>query len=129
MELNVSISKLIHAIQRQRETIRFFLLTFLIAFMFRVANRELKSNDTIELNDIEMLCHSNRSMASIEQYLRDVLTKFEIYKSQFFPITRVSLRQRFTQLAEKCRKQNASEQIVSIAMELADHAYKLPERM
>jgi hypothetical protein len=97
--------------------------------MFRLANRELKSNDTIELNDIEMLCHSNQSMASIEQYLTNLLTKFEIHKSQFLPNTRVSLRQRFTQLADQCQKQKASKKIVSIAMELADHAYKLPERM
>jgi hypothetical protein len=97
--------------------------------MFRLANRELKSNDTIELNDIEMLCHSNQSMASIEQYLTNLLTKFEMHKSLFLPNTRVSLRRRFTQLAEQCQIQNASNQILSIAVKLADHAYKLPERM
>jgi hypothetical protein len=97
--------------------------------MFRLANQALKNDDTIELNNIEMLCHSNRSMASIEQYLTYLLTKFEIHKSQFLPNARVSLRRRFTQLAEHCRIQNASNQILSIALKLADHAYKLPERM
>jgi hypothetical protein len=68
-------------------------------------------------------------MTSIEQYLTELITKFEITKSQFSPDIRRSLRQRFTNLAEQCEKLNTSKKVIILAMNLADHAYKLPERM
>ncbi|CAF4172144.1 unnamed protein product, partial [Rotaria sordida] len=74
-----------------------------------------------------MLCHNNQSMINIKQYLINLLMKFEINKSQFSSTIRVSLRQRFSDLAEQCQKQNASKQVLSLIMKLADHAYKLPE--
>ena len=79
--------------------------------------------------DLDRLCHSNQTMKSIERYLTKLLTKFEINKSQFSPSSRISLRQRFSYLAELCQKKNASKKIVSLARKLADHCYKLPERM
>ena len=93
-----------------------------------MANESLKNNNTIQLTNLEMLCHNNQSMINIEQYLINLLMKFEINKSQFSSTIRVSLRQRFSDLAQQCQKQNASKQVISLIMKLADHAYKLPER-
>jgi GTPase SAR1 family protein len=83
----------------------------------------------MELTDIEILCYNNRNMNSIEQYLTKLVTQFEINKGQFSLDTRLLLRQRFIDLAEQCQKRNASKQVISLTMKLADHAYKLPERM
>lgn len=85
--------------------------------------------DTIELTNLEMLCHTNQNMTSIEQHLTNLLIKFEINKSKFSSNNRRLLRQRFTNLAEQCQNRNTSKEIISLAMTLADHAYKLPERM
>jgi hypothetical protein len=67
-------------------------------------------------------------MENIEQQLRNVLINFEISKSQLSSTTRLSMRQHFSHLAEQCRKQNGTKKVVSLVMQLADHAYKLPER-
>ncbi len=97
--------------------------------LFRLAKERLNNNNTIELTDVEMLCRNNRNMTSIEQYLTELVTEFEITKSRFSPDIRRSLRQRFTNLAQQCEKLNASKKVIILAMNLADHAYKLPERM
>ena len=81
------------------------------------------------LTNIEMLCDVDQSMQSIEQDLTYLLMKFDIVKSQFSSHARRSLRQRFSHLAEQCQKRNAPKQIVSLAINLADHAYKMPDRM
>ncbi|CAF3753261.1 unnamed protein product [Rotaria sp. Silwood1] len=75
-----------------------------------------------------MLCHNNRSMLNIEQYVRNLLKEFDINKSQYSSTIHVSLRQRFSNLAEQCQKQNASKQVITLIMKLADHTYKLPEQ-
>ena len=76
-----------------------------------------------------MLCHNNSNMTDIEQYLKNLLIEFEVHKSEFSPSNRHLLRQRFTHLVQQCKYQNASKEIISLGMTLADHAYKLPERM
>jgi len=68
-------------------------------------------------------------MTSIEQHLKDLFERFEINKSHFSSNVRRLWRQRFSDLAQQCQKRNVSQQIVSFAIKLADHAYKLPERM
>jgi len=101
-----------------------------ITFIFSLANTSLINNHTIELrSNLEMLCHNNQNMTSIEQYLTDLLIKFKINKSKFSVNSRRLLRKRFSQLAEQCQMQNASKEIILLAIKLADHAYKLPERM
>ncbi|CAF2817658.1 unnamed protein product [Rotaria sp. Silwood2] len=92
-----------------------------------LVNESLKNNNTIQLIDLEVLCHNNQSMRNIEQYLTNLLIKFEKYKSQLSSVIRVSLRQNFCNLAEQCEKQNASKEVISLIKKLADHAYKLPE--
>jgi hypothetical protein len=76
-----------------------------------------------------MLCHENQNMTRIKQYLTDLLIKFEICKSQFSANHRRLLRQRFVHLTAQCQQQNASKEIISLVIKLADHAYQLPERM
>ncbi len=76
-----------------------------------------------------MLCNGNQNITSIEQYLKDVFDRFEITKSSFPSNIRRLWRQRFSDLAEECQLRNISQEIVSFAIKLADHAYKLPERM
>jgi hypothetical protein len=68
-------------------------------------------------------------MTSIEQDLKDLFLRFEINKSNFSSNVRRLWRQRFSDLAQECQKRNVSQEIVSFAIKLADHAYKLPERM
>ncbi|CAF3674779.1 unnamed protein product [Rotaria sp. Silwood1] len=92
-----------------------------------LANESLKNNNTIELIDVEMLCHKNQSMRNIARYLINLLRKFERNKSQFSSTIRISLRQRFSNLIEQCQKQHAPKLIILLIMKLADHAYKLPE--
>ncbi len=94
-----------------------------------MSNTSLINNHTIELTNLETLCYNNQNMTSIKLYLTNLLIKFEISKSNFSANSRRLLRERFSQLAEKCKMQNASKEIISIEMKLADHAYKLPERM
>jgi hypothetical protein len=76
-----------------------------------------------------MLCHRSQNMTSIEQHLKDLFERFEINKSNFSSIGRRLWRQRFSDLAQECQKRNVSREIVSFVIKLADHAYKLPERM
>ena len=94
-----------------------------------MANESLINKTNVDLTNIEELCHENPNMKSVEEHLRDLLVKFEICKSKYSAKSRCLLRQRFSNLAEQCQKRNASKEIVSLAMNLADHAYKLPERM
>jgi hypothetical protein len=94
-----------------------------------LANENVIKNTTIELTHLEMLCDNNQTMSSIRQNVIDLYNEFEKCKSKFSANDRRLLRQRFVQLAARCQKQNASKDIVSFAIELADHAYKLPERM
>ncbi|CAF3696653.1 unnamed protein product [Rotaria sp. Silwood1] len=75
-----------------------------------------------------MLCHNNRSMINIEQYVRNLLKEFDINKSQYSSTICISLRQRFTNLAEQCQKPNASKQVITLIMKLVDHVYKLPDQ-
>jgi hypothetical protein len=96
-------------------------------FIFRLANVNLRTNDSIELTNVEMLCHINQTMTNIEQQLTNLLAKFEIKKSQFSSNDRRLLRQYFIHLAKQCQNRNATKEIVSLAGQLADHAYKLPE--
>ncbi|CAF1165390.1 unnamed protein product [Adineta steineri] len=86
-----------------------------------------QNNYTIDLTDLDMLCHKNENMTKIEQYLKNFQSQFEIQKSKFSTNDRVLLRQRFINLTEQCQKQNVSKQIILLIMTLADHAYKLPE--
>ncbi len=102
---------------------------YFIVFIFSLANETSKHNNTIELSNLEMLCNTNQSMASIEQRLRSLFIQLEINKINYPSNVRRLWRQRFSDLAEQCQKQNFSKEIVSFAMKLADHAYKLPERM
>ncbi|CAF4785959.1 unnamed protein product [Rotaria sp. Silwood1] len=81
-----------------------------------------------EINLLEMLCHNNRSMINIEQYVRNLLKEFDINKSQYSSTICISLRQRFTNLAEQCQKPNASKQVITLIMKLVDHVYKLPDQ-
>jgi hypothetical protein len=76
-----------------------------------------------------MLCNGNQHIPSIEIYLKDLFVRFEIIKSSFPSNIRHLWRQRFSDLAGECQRRNFSQEIVSLAMKLADHAYKLPERM
>jgi hypothetical protein len=94
-----------------------------------LAKKNLIKNTDVTFTDIEMLCHENRTMTSIEEHLQDLLFKFDICKSKFSADNRRLLRQRFSYLAEQCQKRNASNEIVYLTKKLADHAYKLPERM
>ncbi|CAF3765367.1 unnamed protein product [Rotaria sp. Silwood1] len=95
----------------------------------QLANESLKNNNTIELIDFGILCHNNQSMKNIAQYLINLLRKFQRNKSQFSSTIRISLRQRFSTLIEQCQEQHAPKLIILLIMKLADHAYKLPERM
>ncbi len=76
-----------------------------------------------------MLCNVSQHIPSIEIYLKDLFVRFEIIKSSFPSNVRQLWRQRFSNLAEECQRRNFSQEIVSFAFKLADHAYKLPERM
>jgi hypothetical protein len=76
-----------------------------------------------------MLCNINQHLTSIEQHLKDLFVRFEINKSSFSSNVRHLWHHRFSDLAEECQRRNGSQQIVSFAIKLADHAYKLPERM
>jgi hypothetical protein len=76
-----------------------------------------------------MLYHRSQNMTSIEQDLKDLFVRFEINKSNFSSNVRRLWRQRFSDLAQECQKRNVSQEILSFAIKLADHAYKLPERM
>jgi hypothetical protein len=92
-------------------------------------NKNLIKNTDVVLTNIEMICHENQNMTTIEEYLQNLLLKFDICKSKFSADNRRLLRQRFSYLAEQCQKRNASNEIVYLTKKLADHAYKLPERM
>jgi hypothetical protein len=94
-----------------------------------LANKNLIKNTDVAVTNIDMLCHENRTMTSIEKHLQDLLFKFDICKSKLSADNRRLLRQRFLHLAEECQKRNASNEIIYLAKKLADHAYKLPERM
>jgi hypothetical protein len=94
-----------------------------------LANESLINNNIIELTNLERLCDNNQNMTSIEQHLTSLLLKFEINKSKFSSNNRRLLRQRFSHLAEQCQNRNGSKEVISLAMKLANHAYKLPERM
>jgi len=83
----------------------------------------------MEFIDIETLCQTNQPRVIIEDRLSYLLAEFKKRKSQFSVIMRRALRQRFTYLAEQCQKRNDTKQIIFLAMSLADHAYKLPERI
>ncbi|CAF4622730.1 unnamed protein product, partial [Rotaria socialis] len=92
-----------------------------------LVNETSKHNNTFDLDNLEMLCHGNQTMTNIEQHLKDLFVRFEISKSNFSSNVRRLWRQRFSDLAEECQKRNVSQEIVSFAIKLADHAYKLPE--
>lgn len=97
--------------------------------MFRLIARSLKHTDIMEFNDLDLLCENNRNMTSIEEYLTNVLVKFKINKSRFSAADRISLRKRFSHLIQQCHRRNAAKNVISLVMQLADHAYKLPECM
>lgn len=100
----------------------------MIIFIFRLANESLINNNTIEWNHFEILCRDNQTLDSIRQNLTNFYNEFEKNKGKFSANNRRLLRQRIVQLAEQCQKQNISKDVISFAMELANHAYKLPER-
>ena len=85
-----------------------------------MANESSKYNNTIQLIDLEMLCDNETNMTKF-------LNNFQISKSHLSPNIRLSMRQRFFHLADQCQQRNASGEVVSLAMKLADHACKLPE--
>jgi hypothetical protein len=94
-----------------------------------LVNETSKQINTFQLTDLKMLCNINQHLTSIEQHLKDLFIRFEINKSSFSSNVRHLWHQRFSDLAEECQRRNGSQQIVSFAIKLADHAYKLPERM
>lgn len=98
-------------------------------FIFRLANETSNRNNTLDLTYLATLCDTNQNHANIGQYLRNVLLQLELVKTNYSSNDRRSLRQRFSNLAEQCRKRNVSKDILSFVMQLADRAFKLPERM
>ncbi len=75
------------------------------------------------------MCLTSQSTALIEERLTKLFFKFEKIKNQLSMNIRLSLQRRFSLLAHQCKHRSDSKQIVFLAMQLADHAYKLPERM
>ena len=94
-----------------------------------MVNETLKHNHTFELTNLQMLCNGSQNITSIEQHLEDLFVRFEINKGSFPPNIRRLWHQRFSDLAKECQRRNVSQEIVSFAIKLADHAYKFPERM
>ncbi|CAF1478778.1 unnamed protein product [Adineta ricciae] len=92
-----------------------------------LANESLTYNYTFDLTHLQMLCNGNRKTTNLDQYFNETFVHFESIKGNFSTDTRRSWRQRFSDLAQECQKQNVSQEIVSFIMKLADHAYKLPE--
>ena len=79
------------------------------------------------LGDVETLCSSNITVQAVQARLTRLLVQFDIDKGHLTPSTRRKLRQQFSALAEQCQQRPGSNATVSLAMKLADHAYKLPE--
>lgn len=102
---------------------------YFVEFIFSLINETSKHNHTFESTNLQMLCNGSQNMKSIEKDLNDSFARFEINKSNFSSNIRRLWRQHFSGLAKECQKQNASQEIVSFAIKLADHAYKLPECM
>ena len=100
-----------------------------IISIFRLVVTNLKDNNTSEFDNVEILCLTSQSTALIEQRLTKLFVKFEQIKTQLSKNIRLSLHQRFRLLAHHCQHRSDSKQIVFLAMQLADYAYKLPERM
>ena len=94
-----------------------------------MVNESTRSNRTFQLTDLHVLYQKNHTNASLQASFEDLFVRFETQKSRFPPNTRPRWRQDFIDFAEDCRKRNLSEEIISFVMKLADHAYKLPERM
>lgn len=100
---------------------------YFVSFVYSLANEALKYNDTFELTDLDVLCDGSLAAANIDHHFNKSFVRFEVLKSRFSINTRCLWRQRFLHLAEHCKKRNGSREIISLAMKLADHAYKLPE--
>ena len=66
----------------------------------------------------------NESIYDIESQMKNLLREFEVVKGQLEPSSRHQLRDRFLQLAK-----NRFNNLTDIAILLADHAYKLQQRM
>jgi hypothetical protein len=98
-------------------------------FLFSLAKKNLINNTHIILANIEIICHGNRRLAAIGEHFKSLISKFIICKSKFSADTRRLLRQRFLNLTEQCQKRHIPNKIVAIAKRLAEHAYRLPERM
>ena len=100
-----------------------------LIFRFSLTNQRLNANHTMKLVELETLCQSNRSMTNVEQHLTSLLARFEISKSQFASSIRIEFHQRFARLMDQCQHRNASDRVISLVNLLANHAFKLPERM
>ncbi len=129
MAKKVCILQLINIKQDNKSNKNFCINFYFVAFIFSLVNETLKQINTFELTTLKMLCNGNQHIRSIEQYLKDLFVRFEIIKSSFSSNVRHLWHHRFSHLADECQRRNISQEIVSFALKLADHAYKLPERM
>ncbi|UJR06806.1 hypothetical protein I4U23_011093 [Adineta vaga] len=92
-----------------------------------LTNESLQYNYTFEWSHLQKLCDKSDTIKSMEAYFNDTLLRFEKIKRQLSINMHHLWRKRFIGLAQKCQKQNASQQLISFVSQLADHAYKLPE--
>ena len=96
---------------------------------FSLSNETSNDTRSFQLTDLQVLYRANQDNASIQHHFEDIFVRFETQKCTFAPKIRQQWRQQFLGFAEECQKRNLSQEIVTFALMLADHAYKLPERM
>lgn len=104
-----------------------------IEFIFQLLissliNESSQNNRSFQLTDLHVLYDRNLNKTVIEQHFEELFVRFETQKRHFPSLMRPKWRQQFLDFAEECRKRNLSQEIISFAIQLADHAYKLPER-
>jgi hypothetical protein len=96
--------------------------------ILRIANENASDNSTIQWSHLTTLCNSDNNSILLNKLLAKLVFDFDRSKTRLSSDERRSLRQHFLYLAEQCKKLKDFESAKLILLNLADSAYKLPER-
>jgi len=104
-----------------------YTLSFHLSIL-RIANENASDNSTIQWSHLTTLCNSDNNSILLNKLLPKLVFDFDRSKTRLSSDERRSLRQHFLYLADQCKKLKDFKSAKLILLNLADSAYKLPER-
>ena len=113
-----------------------FILCFVVrgesvaAILRRLLNESSLTWHPVNLTDLFSLCRRRQPVVNgieEERYLTSLVERFDQMKSFYSPEQRLSIRRNVISVFQQCQQQNASLIVLSLLLQLAEHAFRQPE--